>query len=248
VNYSLRDSSGFIPTPTYQRITRMDAVKLLGSLMNNKSLSSGLGSQLLGGLLGGNPQQQSSSSGLAGLLGGVLGGSGNKSGGSQLGGLLDLLGGGQGAGGGIGGMLGSVLGGDKPAAQQATATQQQHSHSDANDQAIMMIRAMVNAAKSDGRIDQKEQENIISKLGADVSEAEVEFLKEEFAAPLDVERFARSVPNGLEQQVYGISLTSIELDTQNEAQYLGNLAKGLNLDPKICNQIHEHLGAPKIFG
>lgn len=228
----------------------MDAVKLLGSLMNNKSLSSGLGSQLLGGLLGGGSQQQSGS-GLAGLLGGVLGGGGSQSGGSQLGGLLDLLGGGQGTGGGIGGILGSVLGGgEQPQAQQATApapAQHQHSHSDANDQAIMMIRAMVNAAKSDGRIDQKEQENIISKLGAEVSETEVEFLKEEFAAPLDVERFARSIPQGMEQQIYAISLTSIDLDTQNEAQYLGSLAQGLKLDPKLCNQIHEHLGAPKIF-
>ena len=165
--------------------------------------------------------------GLAGLLGGVLGGGSGQAGGNQLGGLLDLLGGGgQGAGGGIGDMLGSVLGGSKsPAqAQQATAAppQPQHSHSDANDQAILLIRAMVNAAKSDGRIDQKEQENIISKLGADVSEAEVEFLKEEFAAPLDVVRFARSVPKGMEQQVYAISLTSIELDTQNEVSTWAN--------------------------
>ena len=227
----------------------MDAVKLLGSLLNNKSLSSGLGSDLLGGLLGGNSRQQSGGGALAGLLGGVLGGSGSQ-GGSQLGGLLDLLGGGaQGSRGGIGGLLGSVLGAadDSTAPQATKAPPQATSHADANDQAIIMIRAMVNAAKSDGRIDQKEQQNIISKLGDEISEAEVEFLKEEFAAPLDVERFARSVPRGMEEQVYAISLTSIELDTQNEANHLGNLAKGLNLDPNRCNQIHEHLGAPKIF-
>ena len=49
----------------------MNAIKLLGSLMGNKSLASGLGSQLLGGLLGGGQQQQQApaSSGLAGLLG-----------------------------------------------------------------------------------------------------------------------------------------------------------------------------------
>jgi uncharacterized membrane protein YebE (DUF533 family) len=153
---------------------------------------------------------------------------------------------GGGGGGGLGGLLGSVMGGgSEPAAQQQAPPEQV---AQANDQAVLMIRAMVNAAKSDGRIDQTEQENIISKLGADVSQSEADFLRQEFAAPLDVAGFARSIPNGLEQQVYALSLTSIELDTQNEAQYLGQLAQGLNIDPAVCNQIHDHLGAPKIFG
>jgi len=222
----------------------MDAIKLLGSLMGNKSLSSGLGSQLLGGLLGGG-QQEKQSSGLAGILGGVLGGGGQQQ--SAGGGISGLLGSvmGGGGGGGLGGLLGSVMGGGSPAAAPQAPPEQQ---AQANDQAVLMIRAMVNAAKSDGRIDQSEQENIISKLGDDVSQAEADFLRQEFAAPLDVAGFARSVPNGLEQQIYALSLTSIELDTQNEAQYLGQLAQGLKLDPAVCNQIHDHLNAPKIFG
>ena len=253
----------------------MDAVKLLGSLMGNKSLSSGLGSQLLGSLLGGGggggqqPQQQSSGGGqqpqqssgggLAELLGGVLGGGGGSQGGANpMAGLLgSLLGGGSGsAGGGIGGLLGSVLGGGQSAPQtqsgvaaappQRQAAPQQQD--EANQVAVLMIRAMVNAAKSDGRIDQTEQQNIVSKLGSEVSQSEIDFLKAEFAAPLDVASFARSIPAGLERQVYGLSLTSIELDTQNEAQYLGQLAQGLKMDPQVCNQIHERLGAPKIFG
>ena len=235
----------------------MDAIKLLGSLMGNKSLSSGLGSQLLGGLLGGGqqqPQQQApAGGGLAGILGGMLGGGGQQqqsSGGSDLmSGLLgSVLGGGNSGGaGGLAGLVGGMLGGgqEQEAAAPAPAPQQVQA---ANDQAVLMIRAMVNAAKSDGRIDQSEQENIVSKLGDDVSQAEIDFLKQEFAAPLDVAGFARSVPNGLEQQIYALSLTSIELDTQNEAQYLGQLAQNMNMDPALCNQIHDHLGAPKIFG
>lgn len=229
----------------------MDAIKLLGSLMGNQSLASGLGSQLLGGLLGGGQQQQApASSGLAGILGGMLGGGGQQQ--SASSGLLDsvlgsVMGGGQsgGAASGIAGLVGGMLGGgdapEAPAPQQAELQQ-------ANDQAVLMIRAMVNAAKSDGRVDQSEQQNIISKLGSDVSEAEINFLKQEFAAPLDVASFARSVPNGLEQQIYALSLTSIDLDTQNEAQYLGQLAQGLNIDANLCNQIHDQVGAPKIFG
>ncbi len=231
----------------------MDAIKLLGSLMGNQSLASGLGSQLLGGLLGGGQQQQApASSGLAGILGGMLGGGGQQqqsAGSGILGSVLGSVMGGGGAGGaasGIAGLVGGMLGGGGDA-QEAPAPQQAELQQ-ANDQAVLMIRAMVNAAKSDGRVDEAEQQNIISKLGSDVSEAEINFLKQEFAAPLDVASFARSVPNGLEQQIYALSLTSIDLDTQNEAQYLGQLAQGLNIDANLCNQIHDQVGAPKIFG
>ena len=221
--------------------------------MGNQSLASGLGSQLLGGLLGGGQQQQApASSGLAGILGGMLGGGGQQqqsAGSGILGSVLGSVMGGGGAGGaasGIAGLVGGMLGGGGDA-QEAPAPQQAELQQ-ANDQAVLMIRAMVNAAKSDGRVDEAEQQNIISKLGSDVSEAEINFLKQEFAAPLDVAGFARSVPNGLEQQIYALSLTSIDLDTQNEAQYLGQLAQGLNIDANLCNQIHDQVGAPKIFG
>ena len=229
----------------------MDAIKLLGSLMGNKSLASGLGSQLLGGLLGGGQQQQQApaSSGLSGILGGMMGGGGGQqqsAGSGLLGSVLGSVMGGGGAASGLAGLVGGMLGGGDDA--QAAAAPQQAELQQANDQAVLMIRAMVNAAKSDGRVDQTEQENIISKLGSDVSEAEINFLKQEFAAPLDVAGFARSVPNGLEQQIYALSLTSIDLDTQNEAQYLGQLAQGLNIDANLCNQIHDQVGAPKIFG
>ena len=215
----------------------------------NRSLASGLGGQLLGSLLGGGGGgQQQQASGLGGILSGVLGGGQQQQSANPIGGLIgSVMGGGGGAGGGgIGGLLGSVLGGG--GAQQEAPQLPPEQHAAANDQAVLMIRAMVNAAKSDGRVDEKEQENIISKLGDDVSQDEIAFLKQEFAAPVDVAAFAKSVPQGLEQQIYALSLTSIDLDTNNEAQYLGQLAQGLNLDPNLCNQIHDHVGAPKIFG
>lgn len=230
----------------------MDAIKLLGSLMGNRSLASGLGGKLLGSLLGGGgqQQQQQSGGGLSGILSGVLGGGGGQqqqaSQGGGIGGLLGSVMGGGGGGGGIGGLLGSVMGGGGGEQQQVQVAPEQRAA--ANDQATLLIRAMVNAAKSDGRIDEAEQKNILEKVGTDVSQAEIDFLQKEFSAPLDVAGFARSIPKGLEQQIYAVSLTSIELDTQNEAQYLGQLAQGLNLDPQLCNQIHEHLDAPKIFG
>lgn len=228
----------------------MDAIKLLGSLLGSGNLSSGLGGKLLGSVLGGG--QQSSGGGLGGLLGSVLGG-GQQQQQASGGGLSDLLGsvlgGGQQApaqqqpagGGVLGGLLGSVLGGGEPPQvepQQRAA---------ANQQAEIIVRAMINAAKSDGRIDDNEKKKIVEGLGAEVSQEEVAFVQNEFNQPLDAAAFAASVPREMAGQVYALSLTSIELDSQNEAQYLGQLAQGLGIPPQVCNQIHEQMGAPKIF-
>ena len=59
--------------------------------------------------------------------------------------------------------------------------------------------------------------------------------------------FAQSVPKEMAGQVYLLSLTSIDLDSEKEAQYLGQLAQGLGIDPQVCNQIHDQVGAPKLF-
>lgn len=223
----------------------MDAVKLLGSLLGGGNLSSTLGRQLLGSVLGGGQQQ--SAGGLGGLLGSVLGGGQQQSAGG-LGGLLgSVLGGGQqaapqqSAGGVLGGLLGSVLGGGEP---PQVAPEQ---HAAANQQAEIIVRAMINAAKSDGRIDDAEKQKIVEGLGAEVSQEEIAFVQNEFNQPLDAAAFAASVPREMAGQVYALSLTSIELDSQNEAQYLGQLAQGLGIPPEVCNQIHDQMGAPKIF-
>ncbi len=221
----------------------MDAMKLLSGLLGNKSLSSGLGSQLLQGVLGGGSKPNSGGSDIAGMLGGLLGGGSGGGAASLISGLLGAGNEGASSGSGIAaGGAAAMVGGMMGAAAKTESAPQVNE----NDAAVLMIRAMVNAAKSDGRIDQTEQDNIVSKLG-ELDQAEIDFLRREFAAPLDVNGFAKTIPQGLEQQIYAISLTSIDLDSQNEANYLGQLAQGLQMNPAVCNQIHEHLGAPKIF-
>ena len=73
------------------------------------------------------------------------------------------------------------------------------------------------------------------------------FVRRELAAPLDAQAFIRSVPRGMEQQVYTMSLMGIDLDTNQEAQYLHQLAQGLGIEADVCNQIHDKLGAPKLY-
>jgi len=113
-------------------------------------------------------------------------------------------------------------------------------------QAEVMVRAMINAAKSDGSVDREEQQKIVGQLG-DVTQDELDFVQRELAAPLDVQGFVRSIPRGMEQQVYTVSLMAIDLDSNPEAQFLHHLAQGLGLSPDACNQIHAKLGAPRLY-
>jgi hypothetical protein len=115
-----------------------------------------------------------------------------------------------------------------------------------NEDALVLIRAMINAAKSDGEISDAEQQSILERIGNPTQEV-IAFLRREFAQPLDVREFAWSVPLGLEQKVYTLSLAAIDLDAKQETTYLRELAHGLRLTPEICNQIHQQFGASEIF-
>jgi len=215
---------------------------LLGSLAGGGQSGGGLG-DLLGSLAGGRQQQTQQGGGMGDLLGSILGGA---QGGNS---------GGLGGEGGLGGLLGGAL---TKYAQNQNADVPNHDHSNcdhlpigvdqqqATDQATLIIRAMINAAKSDGSIDEAEQEKVVGKLG-DVTQEEADFVRSEFRAPLDVDAFVRSIPRGMEQQIYAVSLMAIDLDTNKEAHYLDSLAKGLNIQPQLANQIHRQLGAPVIY-
>ena len=133
-------------------------------------------------------------------------------------------------------MLNQALGG-----QSAPAPNSQQ-----NSQAELMLRAMINAAKSDGQIDAQEKQKIIEHLD-DVTQEEADFVNAEIAAPLDVEGFIGSVPQGMEQQVYLMSLLGIKLDSQAEAQYLDRIAKGMNIKPADVNALHAKLGVPNLY-
>ena len=175
-------------------------------------------------------------------MGGQTGGGAQAGGGGMLGQIL----GGQGqsggaAGGGLGSLLGQVMGqGQQQQQMQAPSAAQ-------NDQAAILIRAMVNAAKSDGEIDQQEQQKMVEKLGGDVGDEEAQFIRSEMQAPLDVNRFVQSVPRGMEQQVYLMSLMAINLDNKAEAVYLDQLAKGMNISEQQSNQLHAELNVPQLY-
>lgn len=245
---------------------------ILGSLIGSgqQSTSGGSMADVLGGLLGGGRQQPQAGGGIGDLLGSLLGGSSTSQqrqapSNSGMGDLLgSLLGGGGsssqnnsglGGDGGLGGLLGAAVSkyaqaqnreAPNPAPDHYEHLPQGLGQKEATDQATLIIRAMINAAKSDGSIDKAEQEKVIGKLG-DVTQAEIEFVRNEFNAALDIKAFIQSIPRGMEQQVYAVSLMAIDLDSNKEAHYLRELADALRVQPKLANQIHEQLGAPTIF-
>ncbi|MCY2982355.1 MAG: DUF533 domain-containing protein [Planctomycetota bacterium] len=115
-----------------------------------------------------------------------------------------------------------------------------------NDLAILFIRAMINSAKVDGEISEDEQNKILGQVGGTTPEI-VQFLRTEFARPLNVNEYAQSLPIGMEEKAYGISLMAIKLDTKEEADYLRQLAKTLRITPETCNKLHQQQNAPLLF-
>ncbi len=243
-------------------MANINAMKILGSLLNSGAVSKGSGSNILGSVLGalsGSGGQSSQGGGLGDLLGSVLGGGGgNRAQTRGAGGMDDLLGqlGGSGQAGGLGALIGMAMqslgqassdSGAQPARFDLPGNPPQGMNREqAEHEATLLIQAMINAAKADGHVDKAEQEKILGRLG-DITQDEIDFVRRELASPLDAAAFARSIPRGMEQQIYAVSLMAIDLDSNPEAQYLHQLAQGCGLSSEVCNQIHEQLGAPALY-
>lgn len=206
--------------------------------------ASGMGG--LGDMLG----QLGGGSGASGGLGGMLG---QLTGGGSGGGLGGLLGGGTAAAGGLGG-LGALLGGlagarGGTAGSGLEAMLNQDNPADEPDEdemAKLMLRAMTQAARADGDLDAGEKAKLTDAL-ADSDPGTMEVLQDILSAPVSAEQLASDTPQGLETQVYTMSVNSITPDNQAEAQYLHDLASGLGIRPETANAIHDSLGAPRLY-
>lgn len=167
-------------------------------------------------------------------VGGMLGGGTGR----MIGSLLGSMVGSRGISGGLGksmGGLGGLLGGGKDDEPVEIP----------DDDAVVLIRAMTNAAKADGEVSQDEIDNIVRRAG-DLDAEDEAFLRAEFAAPLDLEAFIESVPSGMEAEVYTASILPIEIDTVAEKTYLQNLADGLGLKSDQVDEIHTALEIPTL--
>jgi uncharacterized membrane protein YebE (DUF533 family) len=119
-----------------------------------------------------------------------------------------------------------------------------------NTQALLLLRAMIAAAKADGQIDSDEQRRIFERLGQAELDAESRsFLFEELGKPLDLEALVREVQRPeVAAEVYAASLLAIEVDTPAERGYLQMLSGRLGLEDGLARQIEAEVAAVKAAG
>ncbi|WP_223463944.1 tellurite resistance TerB family protein [Pseudomonas sp. BF-RE-14] len=195
--------------------------------------------------------------GLGGLLGGLLGGGGGANAG--LGGLLGgLLGGGSGMGGATqtrsgGGTNYAALASlgmmafqayqawqssQAAAPQQAPRTVDLLSGPEVEDHSHAVLRALIAAAKADGRIDAAEKQMISTEIGRHTDDPELQqWLDDEVARPLDAADVAQSATDpAMAAEMYLASVMLVDDQQDAERSYLDELAAALQIDPDL--QVH----------
>lgn len=107
-----------------------------------------------------------------------------------------------------------------------------------------LVRAMIAAAKADGRIDADEKEAIFTKLeGMSLSAEEKAWVFDELSSPLDINAVAtRADTPEHATEIYAASLIAITADTAAERAYLDALASKLKLAPALVAEIHKAAG------
>ncbi|WP_298933389.1 DUF533 domain-containing protein [uncultured Ruegeria sp.] len=171
-------------------------------------------------------------------------------------GLQDMMGkmgmgGGAAGAAGLGGLLNAMQGAARTGSQQTTnmmetVFQGTPAGAAMEEQAKLMLRAMIQAAKSDGELDEQEKDTILGELGDDISDEERAFVQEQLNAPIDVMGLAADSGAPLKTQIYATSLAAIRLDNEREASYLHQLSTALGLSDEERDQIHTYMGAPNL--
>ncbi|HYH40046.1 MAG TPA: tellurite resistance TerB family protein [Azospirillum sp.] len=106
-------------------------------------------------------------------------------------------------------------------------------------QALLLIRAMITAANADGVISPDERQSVLSALdeaGAGAEERRI--VEQELNNPQPVDALLRQVRDPqTAEQVYMASVMAVAAQSEAERSYLQYLAARLNIDPQRLQQI-----------
>ncbi len=225
----------------------MNVAGLLNSLMKNSSGASRRGNsleQLAGSFLGGN---NANIGGMGALAGSLLGGGTKSVKGALGGGALAIL----------GSMAFKAFQNNQ---QQKAGNQQMDSKTqlmagmrepetpeeekEVHSMMLLILKAMINAAKADGHIDDDEMNKIVGKAKEDgLSDEEQSFIMEEINKPMDTAGLIAAVSDPqVAAQIYTASLLAIVVDTDEERAYLKELATGLGLSDSVVSYLHSTVG------
>jgi uncharacterized membrane protein YebE (DUF533 family) len=211
---------------------------------------------------GGGASAQGGLGDLGGLLGGLLGGGAGAGAGGGGGGLGGLLGGLLGGGSPMGGAPQSRSGGgtnyaalaslgmmayqayqawqrsQASAPQEAPRTVDLLAGPEAEEHSHAILRALIAAAKADGRIDEAEKHMISTEIGRHTDDPQLQqWLDDEVAKPLDPNEVAQSATDpGMASEMYLASVMLVDDQHDAERNYLDELAAALQIDPEL--QLH----------
>lgn len=219
--------------------------QILGQLGQNRTPApsgarqgGGLGQVLeqLGKSVGNN--RTLATSGLGSLAGAIFGGGAKSMRGAVGGGLLALL--------GTMAMQALQNAGKKPQAPMGLIEPQNEAEvQEVENQARIIVEAMINAAKADGRISEDEVQRIAGHLQESGADAEtLQYVLAEMQKPMQTGALVAAAGGSQElaAEVYAASLLAIEVDTQEERQYLNELGAALKLEPAVTRRLEESFG------
>jgi len=184
--------------------------------------------------------------GIGAILGGLLGGGGDSLKGALGGGGLAML-----ASlafkalrnaGVVPGGAGPLSKEDLPVGLRLPGNAQEEQALEAT--ARVVLKGMINAAKADGQIDQKEIERIVGKLQESGVDRDLQqWVMEEMQRPIDLDGLVREIPNQqVAAEVYAASLFAIEVDSQGEQRYLADFATRTGLNQRVTQELHRAVG------
>lgn len=255
--FVLRRLSARLPADLMWRRDEMSFVKALAAVAMGFAAAKGMDKYKdMGGMAGmQDALKGAGTSDMANQLGQLADRFGIPGGSDQVKSLLDQLGkatadaseaGAAGLGGLMASMQGAAEAGSKHSADLMQAMFAGTPAADAmEEQAKLMIRAMIQAAKADGEIDQAEQSAILDRLG-DISDEERAFVQAELRKPSDLHGLVQDAGAAGREQIYATSLAAIRVDNAAEAAYLRQLAGGLGLSDAQRDAIHTRMGIPPL--
>lgn len=117
----------------------------------------------------------------------------------------------------------------------------------ANEHALLLLRAMIASALSDGLIDATERERIVGRLAdLGVGSEERQFFDREIASPWSPQQFAAAAATPeVRSEVYLASAIAIEADTPAEQAYLRYLAATLGLEEQLVAHLDSAVASAK---
>ena len=193
----------------------------------------------LGDILSNLGNNKAALGGLGALAGAILGGGKKSAGGAVGGGVLAML----------ASMAMSALknSGQSPSRPPSALVEPQTRDDELalENDAEIIVKAMINATKADGKIDNAEVQKIVGKLDdGGLTQEEKDFFVSEANKPMDLDGVIASAGNKPEMaaQIYAASLLAIEVDTAAEQRYMQQLASGLRLHPQVIAHIERTLG------